>query len=266
MADGAPVTFPPVLEAPELARLDGVRHGFFTREGGVSDGIYSSLNCGYGSNDDRAKVAANRAAAAAAIDARPEALVTAYQVHGIDVAVVTSPWTHGNAPKADAMATARPGIMLGVLTADCAPVLLADGEAGVIGACHAGWRGALAGVTEATVAAMERLGARRDRIIAAVGPCIGRASYEVGPEFPQPFLDQAAANQRFFAPAARAGHWMFDLAGYVAAGLAAAGLAAVGCSELDSCADADRLFSYRRATLRGEPDFGRGLSAIMIEE
>lgn len=263
--DGAPPPAIEAIEAPELAGLDGVRHGFFTREGGTSDGIYASLNCGFGSNDDRAHVAANRARAATAIDAAPDALVTAYQVHGTDVAVVETPWPPGAAPRADGMVTTRPGIALGVLTADCAPVLFADRANAIIGACHAGWRGALAGIVEATVAAMERLGARRDEIGAAVGPCIGRASYEVGAEFPQPFLDHDEANRKFFVAAERAGHFMFDLEGYVHARIRDAGLAGAGRAGLDSCAEAHRLFSCRRATLRGEPDFGRGLSAIVLQ-
>ncbi len=257
---------PRPIEAAELAGLDGIRHGFFTREGGASGGIYASLNCGFGSDDDPASVAENRSRAAAILNAAAGSLITAYQVHGTDVVPVDSPWQPGEAPHADAMVTARRGIALGILTADCAPVLFADREAGVIGACHAGWRGALAGVTDATVAAMEALGAGRDRIRAAVGPCIGAASYEVGPEFPQLFIAQDSASIRFFAAAPRHGHFMFDLEGYVHARLTAAGLAAAGASGMDNCADENRLFSYRRATLRGEPDFGRGLSAIMLEE
>ena len=252
------------IEAPELTGLDGVRHAFFTRQGGTSDGLYASLNCGFGSNDDRANVAENRARAAAAIDAGSAALVTAYQVHGIDVVVVKTPWPPGEAPRADGMVTICPGIALGVLTADCAPVLFADREHAIIGACHAGWRGALAGIVEATVAAMERLGARRDDIGAAVGPCIGCASYEVGAEFPQPFLDQDEANRKFFTAAGRAGHFMFDLEGYVHARVGDAGVAGAGRAGLDNYAEPHRLFSYRRATLRGEPDFGRGLSAIVL--
>ncbi len=257
---------PRAMEAAELAGLDGIRHGFFTREGGASGGIYASLNCGFGSDDDAANVAENRARAAAVFDISAGSLITAYQVHGIDVVPVDSPWRPGEAPHADAMVTARRGIALGILTADCAPVLFADRDSGVIGACHAGWRGALAGVTDATVAAMEALGARRDRICAAIGPCIGAASYEVGPEFPHPFIAQDSANRRFFAAARRDGHFMFDLESYVHARLTAAGLAAAGASGMDNCADDNRLFSYRRATLRGEPDFGRGLSAITLEE
>ena len=256
---------PRTIEAPELAGLDGIRHGFFTRRGGASSGIYASLNCGYGSDDDRACVAENRARAAAVMNSAPDALVTAYQVHGTDVAVVETAWKPGDAPHADAMVTTRPQIALGVLTADCAPVLFADDQAGVIGACHAGWRGALAGITDETVAAMERLGAGRERIRAAIGPCIGQNSYEVGPEFPQPFLDQDGNNRKFFTAATRDGHFMFDLAGYVMSRLTSAGLAAAGTCGMDSCADEDHLFSYRRATLRGEPDFGRGLSAIVLE-
>jgi YfiH family protein len=251
-----------VLKAPELAGLDGIGHGFFTRNGGVSEGIYASLNCGFGSDDAPDKVAENRRRAAAVLDLAPAALVTPYQVHGVHALEVTRPWQPGSAPKADAVVTSRTGLALGILTADCAPVLLADPAAGVIGAAHAGWRGALAGIVEATVAAMVALGAGRGRIKAAIGPCIGRDSYEVGPEFPAPFLERAAENRAFFAPAQRPGHFLFDLGGYVGRDLEQAGIGTVGTIAFDSCADESLLFSYRRATLRGEPDFGRGLSAI----
>lgn len=247
-----------------LSRAAGVAHAFFTRAGGVSEGIYVSLNCGFGSKDDREAVARNRARAMEMLDRPAESLVTAYQVHGTDVAVVTEPWRPGEGPKVDAMVTDRPGVTLGILTADCAPVLFADGAAGVVGAAHAGWRGALAGVVRTTVESMEALGARRARIAAVVGPCIGRASYEVGPEFRERFVADRADNAGFFAPAERAGHWRFDLSGFVARELGALGLAAVDTVDADTCADEARFFSYRRACLRGEGDYARGLAAIAV--
>jgi polyphenol oxidase len=249
-----------------LPVLDGVRHGFFGREGGVSDGLYASLNCGFGSGDDLAKVAENRARAARALGATGGTLVTCYQVHSPDVVTVDRPWRREANPKADGMATRTPGVALGILTADCAPVLFADPEAGVIGAAHAGWRGALGGVLEATLAAMKQLGAARARIRAAIGPCIAQASYEVGPEFPAAFLAEDTANARFFTPSRRAGHHMFDLGGYVERRLGRAGLAAIGRAAHDTAAEADRFFSYRRACLRGETDYGRELSAIVLED
>lgn len=254
-----------MITVDALETCSGLRHGFFTRAGGVSDGIYGSLNCGLGSGDRREAVIENRRRAAAAFDRPAEDLVTLHQVHGAEAVHVTTPWVPGAGPRADAMVTDRAGIVLGILTADCAPVLFADDRAGVIGAAHAGWRGARDGVVAATVAAMERLGARRDRIAAAVGPCIGRLSYEVGPEFPASFVAQDAANAAFFRPAPRAGHFLFDLPGYLARRLAGLGLAAVAVSDDDTCADPDRFFSYRRSCRRGEPDYGRGLSAIVLE-
>jgi len=248
-----------------LEACTGLRHAFFTRAGGVSGGIYGSLNCGLGSDDRREAVVENRRRAAAVFDRPADALVTLHQVHGAEVVHVTAPWEPGAGPRADAMVSDRPGIVLGILTADCAPLLFADREAGVIGAAHAGWRGARDGVATATLAAMERLGARRDRVVAAVGPCIGRASYEVGPEFPASFVAQDAANAVFFEAAPRDGHFLFDLPGYLARRLAALGLAAVAVSDDDTCADPERFFSYRRSCHRGEPDYGRGLSAIMLE-
>jgi hypothetical protein len=250
------------LEAHALA-APGIRHGFFTRTGGVSTGLYASLNVGGGSRDERARVAENRARAAAAFDVPGAALVTAYQVHSATAVAVAGPWP-AEPPQADGLATDRPGVVLGILTADCAPILLVDPERRVVGAAHAGWRGAVTGIAEATIAVMETLGAERGRIRAAVGPCIGPASYEVGPEFPAPFLAAAPAAERFFAPAARAGHFMFDLPGYVADRLAGLGLGAVEALGLDTCADEARFFSYRRSTLRKEADYGRGLSAIVI--
>jgi YfiH family protein len=248
-----------------LNELTRVRHAFFTREGGVSRGPYASLNCGPGSEDDPAAVAENRARCMAMLDLPPEALVTVHQSHTPEVMVVEQPWPADRRPVADAMVTARPGLALGILTADCAPVLLADGQAGVIAAAHAGWKGALGGVLRNTVAAMLKLGARKDCIVAAIGPCIGQRSYEVGPEFPKPFLAEDEGNADYFAPAQRPGHYLFDLPGYAARRLAQLGVVEVTRVPADTCRDESRFFSYRRGTLRGEPDYGRQLSAIVLE-
>ena len=253
---------PPFLTSGAL-RADRVVHGFFTREGGVSSGLYRSLNIGGGSRDDRAAVAANRARAMAAFGLPADALVTAYQVHSATAVMVGGPWP-GEPPQADGLATDRPGVALGILTADCAPILFADAEARVIGAAHAGWRGALNGVAEATVMTMEKLGAKRARIRAAVGPCIGPRSYEVGSEFPAPFVALAPKAEQFFRPASRERHFLFDLPGYVRSRLAAIGLGAVDVVGADTCADENRFFSYRRSVLRKEGDYGRGLSAIAL--
>lgn len=253
-----------MLTAPELSKASGVRHGFFTRRGGVSDGLFASLNCGFGSGDDPARVAANRDAAAEILGVGAGNLVTVYQTHSADVIVAEMPWKPADAPKADAIVTRTPGLAVAVLTADCAPVLLADAEAGVVGAAHAGWRGAIGGVIEATVAGMVSLGARADSTVAVVGPCILQSSYEVGPEFEQTFLADDPANARFFAPSSRAGHAMFDLQGYAAMRLERAGLGAVERLSLDTCGDEDRFFSYRRAVKRGEKQYGRGISAVAI--
>ncbi len=244
--------------------MRGVRHAFFTREGGVSDGLYASRNCGLGSGDDSDRVRRNRARCADDLGLPADRLLTVYQVHSPDVAVVERPF-EGTPPRADALVTATPGLALGVLSADCAPVLFADAEAGVIGAAHAGWKGAVGGVLENTVAAMVRLGARRGSIRAALGPCIAQASYEVGPEFPERLTGRDPADADLFAPSSREGHFMFDLGGYVVRRLKAAGVAEVAVAAHDTCAEDDRFFSYRRATLRGEPDYGRGLSAIALE-
>lgn len=254
-----------MLTLGPLNDADGVRHGFFTREGGVSEGLFTSLNCGMGSGDDADKVVTNRARAMAQIDRKPQALVTLYQVHSATVVEVEQPWTREAAPKADAMVTRRRDLALGILTADCAPVLFADAQAGVIGAAHAGWKGALTGVLEATVKAMVKLGARPEHIVAGIGPCIAQRSYEVGPEFPAPFLAADAANEAFFAPAARQGHFMFDLRGFVVKQLRALRIAASYPLPNDTCREEDRFFSYRRACLRGERDYGRGLSTIALE-
>jgi YfiH family protein len=266
-----------VLVSAELEGLPGLRHGFFTRQGGVSTGIYASLNCGVGSNDDPLKVSANRAAAMTRLGLPAGALVTLFQVHGRDVVRVDAPIPLVSRPKADAMVTTRPGIALGILAADCSPVLFADIDATVIGACHAGWRGALAGVTDATVAAMEKLGARRGRIVAVIGPTIAQTSYEVGPEFPGRFNETDAANARFFlasdlaspteagfAKAGRPGHFRFDLPGYLAARLGRLGLAAIADLKRDTLSAPDEFFSFRRTALAREPDYGRQLSAIAL--
>lgn len=241
-----------------------IAHGFLTREGGVSQGLYASLNCGFGSGDDRAAVAENRARAAARLGVDADRLVTVHQVHSPTVATVTRPWAPEAAPRADAMVTTVPGIALAILTADCAPVLLADTEAGVIGAAHAGWKGARAGVVDATIDAMVSLGAEPERIVAAVGPRIQQASYEVGPEFPAPFLDEDPAHADLFRPSPRPGHHLFDLGGYVAHRLALKGVPRWALSALNTLGDEARFFSYRRACLRGEGDYGRGLSAIVL--
>jgi YfiH family protein len=258
-------TAPPALTAAALDDAAGVRHGFFTREGGVSRGGYASLNCGFGSDDDPAAVAENRRRVAAALGGKPEALVTVYQIHSAEAVTVATPWKHADSPKADGMATDRPGVVLGVLAADCAPVLFADAQAGVIGACHAGWRGALGGVTDATIAKMEALGADRARIAAAVGPCIAQGSYEVGLEFRDAFLAEAPGNEDWFVVPTPGAKPHFDLPGYVTARLRAAGLGAVEALGRDTYTD-ETLFSYRRCCHRGEGDFGRLISAIALAD
>ncbi len=242
----------------------GIRHGFFTREGGVSDGIYASLNCGFGSRDRSGDVAENRSRVARALAVDTGALNTVHQVHSADVATVDAAWDPAAAPRADAMVCRTPGIAIGVLTADCGPVLLADPDAGVIGAAHAGWRGALSGIVEAAVGAMCGLGAERARIRAALGPCIAQASYEVGPEFRDAFLADDEANAGYFTAADRPAHFRFDLAGYVAARLARAGVASVERHDIDTYAETGQCFSYRRATHAGEDDYGRLISAIAL--
>jgi polyphenol oxidase len=243
---------------------DAVRHAFFTREGGVSEGLFASLNCGYGSGDDPANVARNRAIAAERLGLAGDRLVTCYQVHSAAVLTVEKPWLREDAPRADGMVTDRPGIALGVLAADCAPVLFADAEAGVIGAAHGGWRGALSGVMEATVVAMTALGAAPGRIRAGIGPCIRQDSYEVGPEFPGRFAEIDGGSGDFFVPAERPGHFRFDLPGYIAHRLAHLRLGAVASTGGDTVADAARFFSYRRACLTGERDYGRAVAAIAL--
>jgi polyphenol oxidase len=252
-----------MLQAKNLAALDGIRHAFFTREGGVSEGLYASLNAGVGSDDDPAKVAENRARMARAVGVTPERFLTAYQIHSPDVVVAETPWTSNTRPRADAIVTQVPGLAIGVSTADCGPVLFADPEARIIGASHSGWRGAVAGVLEATVAAMERLGAERGRIVAAIGPTISQRNYEVGNDLLEQFTKVDADNARFFSPG-RPGHAQFDLPGFIAARLGRAGIAQV--EDLAACtyADPGLFYSFRRTTHRGEPDYGRHVNAIAL--
>ncbi|KTE10119.1 peptidoglycan editing factor PgeF [Sphingopyxis sp. H115] len=247
----------PFVTAPTLG---GIAHGFFGRRGGVSAGDLASLNCGLGSGDDPALIAENRRRVANAM--LPGATVTGlYQVHGARCVIVDANSDLAERPEADAMATRVPDILLGILTADCVPVLFADREAGVVGAAHAGWKGAIAGITDSTLDAMESLGARRPNIAAAIGPCIGRASYEVDEGFVQRFLDHDPANERFFA-AAKPDHAMFDIAAYVAARLAAAGVTRIAIGGQDTYAESEHYFSYRRACHKGENTYGRQLSVI----
>lgn len=248
------------VEVNRARALGEVPHGFLGRRGGVSTGLYAGLNVGTGSDDDPAVIAENRRLASEAV--LPGAiLLNPYQVHSADCVTVAEPWDDALRPHADAVVTDRPGIALGILTADCAPVLLADAKAGVVGAAHAGWKGALGGVTDATLLAMEALGAQRTRIRAAIGPCIARASYEVDAGFQRNFERHDAANERFFA-AARPGHAQFDLEAYVAHRLAIAGVRTVEAMGLDTYAAEDRFYSFRRATHRGEPGYGRQMSII----
>ncbi len=250
----------------ELLALPGIAHGFFTREGGVSSGLYASLNIGLGSADDREKVLENRGRVAAALGVAAEHLVLPYQVHSPDVAVVESPWAPGEGPKVDAVVTARPGIAVGVATADCGPILFADARARVVGAAHAGWKGAIGGVIEATIEAMERLGARRDAITAVLGPTISADAYEVGAEFVARFADADASYGRFFRPSEREGHSMFDLPAFVLHRLETAGVGRAASLGLCTYGDETRFFSYRRTTHRREPDYGRLVAAITLED
>ncbi len=248
------------VEVNRAEVLEGIAHGFLGRRGGVSTGDVAGLNAGLGAGDDDRAVSENRALAVAAVLPGAE-LVTVYQIHSPDCVVAGQAWPLDQRPHADAIVTRVPGLLLGIVTADCAPVLFADREAGVIGAAHAGWKGAIGGVTDRTIAAMEKLGARRNRIAAAIGPCIAQVSYEVDQGFCDHFLKTDPASGGYFAPG-RSGHWQFDLEGYVAARLETAEIGVVECLGLDTCAAPDRFFSYRRATHLGEPSYGRQLSLI----
>jgi polyphenol oxidase len=250
--------------ASDALALDGITHGFFTRQGGHSTGLFDSLNCGMGSGDDKDTVLKNRATVAEKLGVAPDRLLSAWQVHSPDAAVVSGPWQGEDRPRVDALVTRTPGVGLGVLTADCGPVLFADPQAKVIGAAHAGWKGALTGVTAKTLAAMEEQGADRANVTAVIGPMISKAAYEVGPEFPGRFTEADPANQRYFTPSARAGHFMFDLPAYLADRLRAEGVGTVVNLSLCTFSDEDRFFSYRRATHRNEKDYGRLISAIAL--
>ena len=257
---------PDPIRAPMLEHTAdaGIKHGFFSRQGGVSEGLYHGLNVGFGSRDDAARVRENRRRVASWLGVADDHLCTLWQVHSADVIVARAPFGTDR-PRADALVTDRPGLALGVLTADCGPVLLADAHARVIGAAHAGWQGALDGVLENVVCAMERLGARRQRIIAVLGPSISRCNYEVGAEFVERFLIVDANNEQYFEPSRGDGHALFDLRRYSLDRLIGTGLNA---QMLDHCtyAEEELFFSYRRTTHRGQPDYGRQISAIVIED
>jgi YfiH family protein len=248
------------LRADSLA----VPHGFFTRRGGVSEGPYASLNCSLSSQDGRDAVLENRARAARAVGVAPARVMGLTQVHGPTVVEVTEPWKAGAGPEADAMVTSRRGIGLGVITADCAPVLFADADAGVVGAAHAGWRGAVGGVLEATLQAMATLGARAGRVVAAVGPCIGQRSYEVAADLREAVLACDPRDARFFVDADRPDRWRFDLAGYCAARLVSAGVGVVEVLGVDTLADSERFFSHRRRTLSGGGVIGHQISIVVL--
>jgi polyphenol oxidase len=252
-----------VHHAANLAALPGIAHGFFGCAGGVSEGLYASLNCGPGSKDDPAKVAQNRALVTAALDGGT--LVTLAQIHSPIVHVVGPDWDAAGHPEGDAMVTASPGLILGIQTADCVPVLFADAAARVIGAAHAGWKGALGGVLEGVVATMEGLGATRGGIAAAIGPCISQKNYEVGWDFRDRFLALGLRNRRFFVPSGREGHYRFDLEGYAAQRLADAGIGDIARLGLCTYPPENGFFSFRRTTHRFEPDYGRQISAIVLK-
>ena len=242
----------------------GTPHGFFTRRGGVSEGPFFSLNCNFKGGDDPEAVRQNRARAAKALGVNPEHLLGLSQVHGNRAVIVREPWPEGDGPQADAMVTDRPGLALGIITADCAPVLFADAKAAVIGAAHAGWRGAAAGVLEATLAAMQSLGARPERVCAVIGPCIGQDSYEVGADVRAAVLAHGPEHESLFRTGKRPGRWQFDLAGFCAARLARAGIGAIHRVAADTCAEAERFFSHRRRTLSGGGPIGHQISIIAL--
>ncbi|MGE0232999.1 MAG: peptidoglycan editing factor PgeF [Flavobacteriaceae bacterium] len=252
------------LEAGALTALSGITHGFFGRRGGVSDGIYKSLNIGLGSKDDPALIRENRRRIAASLGIDPRFLLTPYQIHSDSAVTVADPWPDYPSARADGIVTAKPGLAVAVSTADCSPILFADPNARVVAAAHAGWKGAIGGILESTVARMEEAGARRADIVAAIGPTISQPSYEVGSEFRARFLADDGTNERFFVPSRRAGHFMFDLPGYVGMRLSRLSLAAIENTATCTYLDEDGYFSYRRTTHRGEKDYGRQISAIML--
>ncbi|MEH3117503.1 MAG: peptidoglycan editing factor PgeF [Methylorubrum populi] len=251
------------IEAPELSSHSYVRHAFFTRQGGVSEGLYASLNGGIGSQDEAARVGENRARMCAQLGLPSGNLVSLYQVHSAEVVTVEAPFPLAERPKADAMVTRVPGLALGIATADCGPILFADPENRVVGAAHAGWKGALGGVVEATVTAMEVLGAQRENIVAVLGPTISQPSYEVGAEFVDRFRAEVPDSERFFA-GGRPGHAQFDLPAFILDRLAQAGIGEAASLGLCTYADSDRFYSFRRTTHRKEPDYGRLISAIAL--
>ncbi len=250
------------LASPLLSAIPGLRHAFFTRDGGVSGGFYGSLNGGLGSNDDPGNVAENRRRMAEQMGVRPENFLSVWQIHSADAVVATSPWA-GERPRADAIVTRVEGLALGVTAADCGPILFVDPNARVIGAAHAGWKGALTGVLESTVEAMETLGAERSGIVAAIGPLIRQHSYEVGGEFVERFIEADADNAPFFLPASRENHAMFDLAGFIRMRLENAGVLMIDDIGVDTYSD-ERFYSYRRSVHRNEPDYGRHVHAIAL--
>ena len=254
------------LESLLLSSVPGIRHAFFTRAGGVSTGIYAGLNGGIGSNDEPDKVRENRRRMAAALEVPVEKLLTLHQIHSPDVIVATDPWEMTARPKGDAMVTKTSGVALGVTAADCGPVLMVDPKARVIGAAHAGWKGALGGVLEATIDAMEQQGASRGDIVVGIGPMLHQRNYEVGMEFVERFEAADADNARFFASASRHGHAMFDLPAYIHERLSRAGVLMVDDIDLCTYADEDSFFSYRRSTHRKEADYGRHVHAIVLED
>jgi len=253
------------VHCPTLSAQAGIRHGFFTRRGGVSNGLYASLNCGYGSGDDAALVAENRTRVADTLGVDLHSLCTAYQIHSPNVAILDKAWQWQNAPEADALVTKTPGVALGILTADCVPVLFADSRNNVIGAAHAGWKGAWSGVVEATLDAMTGLGAVREHITATIGPAIAQGSYEVGAEFYERFSQQDMANNIYFIHGARPRHYLFDLKAYVKDRLRNAGVTHINMLAHDTCLQENDFFSFRRATLAKEPVYGRQISAIVLD-
>jgi polyphenol oxidase len=252
------------LQSPLLSAVPGLRHAFFSREGGVSDGIYAGLNGGLGSNDDPAAVAENRRRMAEQMGVPPSHFLGVHQIHSPDAVVATGPWQGASRPRADAIVTRTEGLAIGITAADCGPLLLVDPDARVIGAAHAGWKGALTGIVESTIEAMEKLGAERAGIVAAIGPLIRQPSYEVGNEFVERFMEEDAENALFFLPAAREGHAMFDLAGFIRKRLENAGVLVIDDIGIDTYSD-ERFFSYRRSVHRKEPDYGRHVHAIVLE-
>ena len=250
------------LASPLLSAIPGLRHAFFSRDGGVSGGIYASLNGGIGSNDDPGNVAENRRRMAEQMGVRPENFLSLWQIHSPDAVVASGPWP-GERPRADAIVTRTEGLAIGATAADCGPILFVDPSARVIGAAHAGWKGALTGVLESTVAAMEKLGAERSGIVAAIGPLIRQHSYEVGGEFVERFIEADAENAMFFLPSTREGHAMFDLAAFIRMRLENAGVLMIDDIGIDTYSD-ERFYSYRRSVHRKEPDYGRHVHAIAL--